>query len=170
MKKAIKQKLRNKNLSEDELKIGRLRRDLVNENIEKEIRYKHHTYINNIVNNMKKEGGVNSTSFWELKQKIERKHDESGHKIENEDGIITEDREEILNVYSNFYTKLLETTAGDTEIARECEEINKIVISALAVIAQAQSPENILEEDLNSVIKELKNKKHKTCESGETNT
>ena len=108
---------------------------------------------------MKKEGGVNSTSFWELKQKIERKHDESGHKIENEDGIITEDREEILNVYSNFYTKLLETTAGDTEIARECEEINKIVISALAVIAQAQSPENILEEDLNSVIKELKNKK-----------
>ena len=159
VKKAIKQKLRNKNLSEDELKIGRLRRDLVNENIEKESRYKHHTHINSIVDNIKKEGGVNSTSFWELKQKIERKHDESGHKIENEDGIITEDREEILNVYSNFYTKLLETTAGDTEIARECEEINKIVISALTVIAQAQSPENILEEDLNNVIKDLKNKK-----------
>ena len=160
-KKIVKTELKKTNQNGEMVRINKIRKDLINENIEKEHRRKQHQQVEKEIQRVKNEGGVNSTSFWELKRRIDGTNVECAHTIEDENGIIKEDKEEILEEYGKYYQKLLETTKGETKMQKEAEVIVKIVISAMEILAEGEEPEKIDDVDLKKIVQGLKNKKAK---------
>jgi hypothetical protein len=146
-KKTIKQKLKDATLDKETVRLLKVESMLVTDHIEDELRKKHYKNVNMEVDKIKKEGGVDSTVFWELKRRIEgKRNEETAHMMENEDGDIVEEKKEILEVYKNYYQKLLTTKPGETEAEKEAEEITKIAMEAIELLAQGEDPEIIEDE------------------------
>ena len=111
---------------------------------------------------IKKEGGVDTTAFWELKRRVEGgRKEETAHMMENEEGELVEETEEILQVYQKYYQKLLTTDPGETSIEKEAEEVTRIVMEAIEILSFGEQPEDIGIETIEKIVAGLKNKKAK---------
>ena len=161
VKKQISKQLKNSIPDKESIRVLKVEKNLINEHIEEERKKKHHQKVNMEIDNIKKEGGVDSTAFWELKRRIEGRTAETAHVIENEEGEIVEDKKEILKVYERFYQKLLATQKGETENELEIEEIVMLAMNALELIASAEEIEEIEKDTLLKIVNGLKNKKAK---------
>ncbi len=160
-KKMIIKELKAQNLGKEEIRILKVRKNLINEHIEKEHWKKNHKHVCGEVDKIKSEGGIDSTAFWELKQRLEGRREEIAHVMQNESGVIVEEDEEILEVYENFYTKLLETRPGLTELEKESEVVVSIAMKAIELLAECQDNEEIDHETVHKIISSLKTKKAK---------
>ena len=161
IKKRISKKLKRKELDKETIRLLKTEKNLINEYIEDERKKKHHQRVDLEVNNIKKEGGVNSTSFWELKRRLEGRKVEAAHIIENEEGEKVENKDDILEVYKNFYKKLLSMKKGETDVEIEIEEIVMLTMNALELIASVEEIEEIEQDTLLKLVSSLKNKKAK---------
>ena len=111
------------------VRLLKVEKSLISEYIEDEKRSKHFQNVNMEIDKIKKEGGIDSTAFWELKRRIEGKRNvESAHMMENENGDLVEEQEEILEVYKKYYQNLLTTKSAETVIEKEAEEITMSVL------------------------------------------
>ena len=86
---------------------------------------------------------------------------ETAHMMENEEGELVEETEEILKVYQSYYEKLLTTDPGITPVEKEAEEITRIVMEAIHILSSEEKPENIEIETIEKIVAGLKNKKAK---------
>ena len=160
-KKTIFRELRKPNMDKENIRICKLRKNLINEYMEEEQRKKQYLTVSKEINRIKEEGGVDSTAFWNLKKRLEGRAQETAHSMENEKGEVVEEVEEILEVHSCYFEKLLETRPGETEIEKESEKIVEITMNAIELLAQTEEAEEPSEEEIRKIIKKLKKKKAK---------
>ena len=160
-KKNVSKALKAQHLDKEEIRILKIRKNLINEYMEKEHWKKNHQHVCEEVNKIKSEGGIDSTAFWELKRRLEGRKEETAHVVENENGIIVEEKEEILEVYEKFYKNLLHTRPGETDLEKESEEVVAIALRAMELLAECQEPEEIDGGMVQKIIAGLKNKKAK---------
>ena len=67
--------------------------------IEEEEQNKEYIRITRIVDEIKKGGGINGTTFWEVRSKLLKKTKETAHAVIDKNGDKREDPEEIKKVY-----------------------------------------------------------------------
>ena len=158
-KKDIMRELRKPGIDKENIRISKLRKNLIDEYIEEEDRKKKYQTVTKEIDRIKKEGGVDSTAFWELKKRLEGQAQETAHTMENENGEIVEEIEEILDVHSSYFEKLLETRPGETEIEKEAEKIVEITMRAIELLSQTEEAEEPTRDDIKKIIGKLKNKK-----------
>ena len=164
-KKRVTRELKVHGIDKEEIRILKVEKNLIAEHIEREKQKKHHLNVTKQIEQIKTEGGVDSTAFWELKRRIEGRTSETAHSIENEEGQLVEEKEEILEVYEKYYQNLLETKAGKTEVEKETEKIVDITMKAIEIIALQEEPERIEEETVEKIVNGLKNKKSRDLSS-----
>ena len=94
-------------------------------------------------------------TFWEFRRKITGKSNERPHVIKNNSGEVVEDKENILEMFQNFYTNLFTRKPCDQAIT---EGVNG-ELQDIIDIAESQEPLSIQPETIEKEIKKLKNKK-----------
>ena len=161
VKKQITKKLKNQGLSKEEIRLLKVEKNLVEEFLYEEKSKKNYEEVNNVVQKIKSEGGVNSTAFWELKRRIEGRIDEVAHIVEDENGEKLEDKQQILDRYRQYFQNLLETQKGATEVEKETEEIVELTMATLQLLDRSEEIEKIPGETLEKIVTSLKKRKSK---------
>ena len=67
--------------------------------IDEEQREKEYARISKIVSDVKESGGVDSTTFWKVRSRIMGRQEEIGDTMEDEEGILHEDPDEIKDIH-----------------------------------------------------------------------
>ena len=140
------------------------RRKLVNEYIYDEIEKNNKNKVNKVVTTLEKSGGINSNKFWDIRKKLQRHNTENKTAIIDKDGITRESTKEIIEVYEEFYKKLLTTPESLTEEEREIEKIVEKTISCMESIAEISNAAKVEENEVKEIVNELKIKKAKDCD------
>ena len=159
-KKSITRELK-KTANRDEIEILKKRREVIISQIEEEEQKQEFNRINKVVEDVKKAGGVNSNTFWEVRKRICNKSEEPAHTIVNKNGKLCEDPEEIKLVYSEWYQNLLKTKDGETEMEKEAEEIVEQLWNSMEAIAESQPARKTTLEEVEKVVNKLDIKKAK---------
>ncbi len=136
-------------------------KNVVREQIEEEEHKKKFIRIERIVASIKKDGGVNSKTFWEVRSKLMGRSNDNAHAMLDENGVKRDKPEEILEVHSTWYKKLLTTRPAETEIEKHAEEVIDMVSISLKTIAMHKSPRETTWEEVEEVVKNLNPKKAK---------
>ena len=114
--------------------------------------------INDLVNKLKKEGGMNTSAFWEFKKKMDKSNECQKGIIKNSEGKKLYEDEEIKAEYRKFYEDLLKSSEPEDDIEKQSMEINDIVFESMKIVNNAKKSDiNIT--DIKNVIKDIKNKK-----------
>ena len=82
---------------------------MIMKQIEEEESKKHAAYLSKVIEEVKKDGGVNGTTFWKVRNRLTKKSNENAHIVMNKDGKKCEEPEEIKEAYIEFYKELLTT-------------------------------------------------------------
>ena len=160
IKREIKQE-ESRTFEKTKHKLMTTRRKLINEYIYNEIRREERKRIDNIVKELEESGGIKSNKFWELREIMKNKNEELKTSIMDKNGEMKENKKEIINVYKDFYERLLTTPESITE-EEEIIELNvKKVISEIEDVAKNKQSIQIEGEEVKAVIKTLKKQKAK---------
>lgn len=168
-KKDITKDLKTKHLSAEQVKLLKERRRMLIELIEEEEQTKEYARITKIVDDIKKDGGVNGTTFWEVRKKLCKPKKEAGHVIMDANGVRCERPEEIKNVYKEWYQDLLTLNKGITEEEKEVEQLVEMQWEAMVAIAESKVSRTTTIGEVQDVIKKLKIKKAKDASSWKNN-
>ncbi len=115
---------------------------------------KHYHVVNKIIEKIKNDGGLDSTSFHELRRNLTTRKRESGHPIIDENGIRHDSIEEIKQEHVKYYTKLL---SGEDE-ADETSAVDR-VMSGMKLLAENTEKIKIKQEEVSKVVSKLKKRK-----------
>ena len=164
MKKDITKQLKR---TTNKLDINKLkqRRLLIMQQIEDEERKKHYEHVNKTIAEVKKDGGVNSATFWKVRKKLSAKNDENAHAVLDKNGKKCEKPEEIKQVYTDWYKELLSTKVAETEIEKQAEEIVRLAMVSMEAMAQNKSPQETSYEEVATITKKLNTKKAKDLQT-----
>ena len=163
-KKSITRQLK-RTTDKTEIKKLRERKEAIKQRIEEEEQKKEMTRINRIVEEVKKGGGVNSNTFWDVRRKLCGRPDEKAHAMMNKDGVMCEKVDEIKEIHADWFKELLTTREGQTKIEKEAEEIVEIVWKSMEAIARTQPPRITTKEEVEEIVKKLDPKKAKDIDS-----
>ena len=162
-KKKITRQLK-KTTDKDRIKKLRERKKIIKQQIEEEEQKKEKTRINKIVEEVKKGGGVNSNTFWEVRRKLGGRPDEKAHAMMNKEGVMCEEADEIKKIHADWFQELLTTRDGETKIEKEAEEIVEMVWKSMEAIAKRQPPRVTTGEEVQEIVKKLDPKKAKDAD------
>ena len=141
------------------------RRKLLNKHILEEKQRKYANKIRKVINESRRNGGgMKEESFWEFKRKLNGKRQEMVQEMENKEGKLTSDTEEIKKIYQNFYEELFERKE---DLDEEDEIIKKEIETKIKIIEQkanSQEPMVLSKETIRKVVKKLKRRKAADCE------
>ena len=154
----IKKQLKKKN-SKEEVKKLKLRKRVIQQLIDKEHIKKKWAHINGVVKKVKEAGGVNSTTFWEVRKELLGRKAETAEAMEDEDGVIHEDKEKIKQIYAEHYKKLLQRPKSNTKTGKETEETIDLVSKGIEVAAALSEPQKNNIEDIEKIVNNLDTKK-----------
>ena len=160
MKKNITRELKEE-MDREQVTILKQRRKIINEQIEEEEHRHQYQRICTIVDDIRQGGGINSNAFWKVREKLTRKQDETAHGIQDKEGRMCENPEEIKKVYSEWYKELLTTSKGQSKVEIEAEETVGQLWKSMKVIAENQPPRKTKTEEVEKVISKLDVKKAK---------
>ena len=159
-RKCVQKELRG-NLGTERRKLLITRKNLLTKHIHDEDNKRHFQYVNKVVDKIKSEGGVNSDAFWELMRRLQRRKQETGHAIINDEGIRIENKEEIKKEYIKYFNKLLTAEKPDHSNA---ESAVQRVMSGMELIASRTPPKMITSKEITDVVYKLKKRKAKDKE------
>ncbi len=169
-KKAITRELKKKTLRKDEVVELKDRREFLNQQIDKEEQEKRYKRIIHVISELKKSGGVNGTTFWEVRRKLSNKAAEPVHAMKNSEGVLCEEPDEIKKVHRDWFETLLTTEKGKTETERETEEIMELVMESMEAIAANQPPRCTTKEEVECIVKKLNPNKAKDLQNWKNRT
>ena len=153
VKKAIKKKQWSRNDKKSQIR-------LINQLIENEIRQEKATTTMKIAKTIYSEKKMHSGSFYEFKQKIDRREKgETPSAMVNKEGKECYEREEIREIFQDFYQELFQKEEPINETEKKAMEITENVF--LNIMEEAEKPkrkEQIDEETVKKCLRELKNK------------
>ena len=159
-KKRIARELR-KNLDKTQIQILKSRKKMILEEIEEEEKKKEYARITKVVEDVQRAGGVNSTTFMDVRKKIKRKSDELPHAMIDKEGKKCDHPEEIKSVYKEWYMDLLKTKEGETNIEKGAEEVVNLMWESMEIIAKRQPPRETTTEEVQTIVNKLDTKKAK---------
>ena len=122
-------------------------------------------WINKIVEEIKKDGGVHSNTFWKVRRRINGKNDEKAHSMKNSNGDMCETPDEIKQVYAEWYQELLVTSKGKSHVENEAEEVVDHVWKSMVALATSKPPIETDAEEVKEIVKKLDPKKAKDAAS-----
>ena len=108
---------------------------------------------------IKCESGFDGNIFWEYMRKIKGRKVEAPTAMKNEDGKLTEDPDEILQIYKNFYNKLLSEKPCKTDEGRKIEKLVDQFIETLERKGLRDGIAPFTEDEYSQAKRELKNGK-----------
>ena len=158
-KRRITKELKEKGLDKETVKRLKKRKELIMEHLERESMRERSRKIDATVQEVKEGGGVDSATFWKVKNRLNGKNNNEIAAIIDEDGHKTEKPEEIKEVYMKYFSKLLTTSAGITEEEQEREELVESIVSQMEVVCRTEKPLETTEEDLKEILNKLDVKK-----------
>ena len=153
--------------NKERIKIIKIRRKVLKEQIDEEEHKKRFIRIERIVADIKKNGGVNSNTFWTVRAKLTGKKKEAAHAIIDEEGKRKDNPEEIRQVYSRWYQNLLFTQNAETDAGKQAEEVIQLVSQSMEVIAA--TPRITSLEEVDNVVKNLNPKKARDSDTWKNN-
>ena len=156
-KKEIRIKFKNASPKEKEVLVRR--RKLINEHIENYSREENRKRTVNTVNKIKGEKVFDGGAFWEFRRRMNGRKKEEMSVIKNVNGEIEEDPKKILEVYQNFYEKLLTGEEMTTEAGKQTEEIVDKYIGLVLKEAEKKGIEPFSLEEYQQMKKGLKSRK-----------
>ena len=145
--------------NKDLIKELKVKKATIMDLIDEELIQKQYTRINNIVSDVRKAGGVNSTTFWEVRNKFLGRNSETADIMEDENGILQDDPEEIKEIYARYFEKLLRREGSLTKAGKDAEETINLVERGMEVLARKEEPQETNKEDVSSVVQKLNIKK-----------
>ncbi len=153
-KKNVQEELkRSRSLAPKQKKVLLMRKKLIMDHIIKEDKAKQYQVVSRTVENIKKEGGVNSTAFHELRRRLTPKKYENGHAIIDDEGVRHDSPKEIKIEHVKYYKKLLsENITDETSAASR-------VVSGMNLLAKNTETTQIGCEEVAKVIAKLKKRK-----------
>lgn len=160
-KRRVIKELRKKDLLKEEIKVLKEKKKLILEHIESEHVNRNIKKTEKIVEAIKHQGGVDSTTFWIAKKKLMGKQIESAHIIIDENGVKQEDENKIKEVYKRYYENLLSTKAGETDEERKTEEVVAHVMEMMEKMSAIMEPRKTTTKEVEDVVKSLDIKKSK---------
>ena len=164
-KKEITKDLKTKNLTSEQVKLLKERRRMLIELIEEEEQAKEYARITKIVDDIKRDGGVNGTTFWEVRKKLCKPKKEAGHAMMDANGVRCEKPEEIKNIYKEWYKELLTLNKGITEEEKEVEQLVEMQWEVMEAISESKESRTTTIGEVQDVIKKLKINKAKDASS-----
>ncbi len=160
-KKAITKELK-KAVDREQIILLKQRRKIIIQQIEEEEHKQEYNRINKVVEDIKRAGGVNSNTFWEVRDKIcNKKSEEPAHGVVDKEGVLREKPEEIKTVHAEWYKDLLKTKEGETEIEKEAEETVNLLWNSIKTIAESQQARRTTKEEVEAIVNKLDIKKAK---------
>ena len=169
-KNNINRELKKKEmLNKEQIEVLKQRRNIILQQIEEEEQKQEHNRVIKIVDEVKRAGGINSSTFWDVRKKICNKTDEPAHSIKNKDGELCENPEEIKKVYAEWYQNLLKTRRGETEVEKEAEEVVELLWNSMKTIAASQPARKTTYEEIEKVVSKLDPKKARDAEQWKNN-
>ena len=133
----VKRKIKKGYLTETKSKIKlnkyTIQNDLIKEYILKEEAKLRARNVKTEINKLEKEGGINSNAFWEFRKRVDKKwkQKEIPCGMTNNKGEIVTSRNEIREVYKEFYTDLFKVKNEDNQEA----QIDEIIFNTIKTIA-----------------------------------
>ncbi len=168
-KKNLTRELR-KAVDKEQIVFLKAKRKIIIEQLEEEEHKQEYNRISNIVEEIKRAGGVNSNTFWEVRNKIcNKKTDEVAHAIVDKSGNLQENPEEIKRVYLEWYQDLLTLRRGETKAEKEADEIIDLMWKSMKTIAESQPARRTTEEEVERIINKLDVKKAKDSSNWKNN-
>ena len=145
------------------------RKEIIKQQIEQEEHKKENTRINKIVADVKRAGGVNSNTFWNVRRRLNPKGNDQAHAMMNKEGVLCEKVEDIKQIHTEWFKELLQTKAGQSKVERQAEEIVKMVWDSMEMIAKHQPPRITTNEEVEKIVRNLDPKKAKDSETWKNN-
>ena len=164
VKKRITKELKG-DIDSDRVKELKERRKLIMMQIEDEEHKKENARISRVIEDIRKDGGVNSTVFWDVMRKLNGKRDDTAHAVINKEGIKCENPEEIKKVHVDWFKELLTTNEGVSELEKQAEEIVEIAWRSMEAISNSMPPRRTNKRQVEEIIKNLDPKKSKDATS-----
>ena len=157
-RKSISQRLKlitDKN----EIKQLKIQKQIIMDMIDEEQRGKEYARINKIVSDVKEAGGVDSTIFWKVRSQIMGRQEDIGDVMEDEEGVLHEDPEEIKEIHARYYENLLKRSNSNTNEGKDTEEIMKLIERGMEVLAKSTAPQITKKDEIEQVVNKLNEKK-----------
>ena len=143
-------------------KMRRIRKKLLGMHIIEEKQQRFARKIKKTVEELRRNGGgMKEESFWEFKRKLKGKQQETATEMMNEKGELVSGKEEIIDVYKNFYINLFkkEDKTNQSEEQKRAERKVEEKMGNIRKIARTQDPLKVTETEVRKVVNELKRKK-----------
>ena len=135
------------------------RKLLIEEYILDELKMKKKISVDKIVEDIKKDGGVDSETFWKVRSRIIGRKEVPRYAIRDKNGCLKENPEEAKLVYQTFYDDLLNGRLKEIPHNPEREEHVNTMIKGLELL-NSITPDPVLEmEEVEKVRRSLKNNK-----------
>ena len=151
-------KLIKKEKNEEKREMLKKRKEYIDEYIDLEMKEKKRNKVDKIVEEIKKDGGVDSQTFWIARKWILGRKKETRYAIKDKNGVLKEKPEEIIKVYENFYDDLLNGRMKRPSNIEQDEHI-KMMINGMEILNRRTPDPEMDEQDVEKVIKSLKMKK-----------
>ena len=114
-----------------------------------------------MVREVQEAGGVDSSTFWEVKSRLVGKTTNEIAAIMDEDGVKQEEEETVKQVHCKYFEKLLQTKPAETEEEKKREEAIESVIRSMEILSANEEPKTTSNEELVEIIKKLNIRKAK---------
>ena len=160
----IKRRIKKLSKENNDIKLKK-RQKLVTRHIYEEKQRKYSEKIKNTIESLRRNGGgMKEESFWEFRKKIQGKRQERRTAMKDKEGNITEQAEEIKEIYKEFYEELFEKPKKEESIEQEQEKLIMKKIEDIEKEGSKQKPKEIQRETIEKVIKTLKRGKSEDSE------
>ena len=156
-------------VEKEEKEMLQKRRKLIDMHIEEYRRQDNAYKTQCVAKKIKSEKGFDGGAFWEYLKKVEGRRSEAVKALRNEEGVLEEDPEAMIEIYQNFYQKLLTGKAMKTKEGVEVEQLVNKYVEVLERKALREVIEPFTKEEYQEVKKEIKNGKALTCKDGDMN-
>ena len=149
-------KRRIKKSSSRSKQIEKERRRLLTRHVERDMHEKPSRRIKETIESLRRNGGgVKEETFWEFRRKLTGKKEEKPHAMRDGEGNMVEEKEEIINMFQQFYMKLFQKKEIDEDTE---QKVNK-ELREITTQGAKQQPMVMSREEIKKGIKSLKWKK-----------
>ena len=158
-KHEITKQLKKRDIGKEEIKILKKRRQLVLEHLEKERALENKRKVDRVIQDVKENGGVDSSTFWKVKNRLTGRPTTEVAAILDEYGVKQEDPQKIKEVYMKYFTDLLTTREAATVEEKNREELVNNIVKNMETICKNTAPPKLNRDDVKEVVKKLDTKK-----------
>ncbi len=160
-KRAVTKELKKTILDKSKVTLLKKRKQLIMEHLDDERTKENKMKVDAVVREVKEAGGVDSGTFWEVKNKLVKNTTNEIAAIMDEEGVRQEEENAVKKVHCDYFKKLLQTKPAETEEERRREEEIETVIRSMELLSKMEEPKTTTREELDEVIRKLNIKKAK---------